>query len=1043
MSAMLFLFRCRLLMCCCAILLYAPFYSGTLFAQTGFNPEFGRLKPQHESFQWQSFQTKHFEVYFHGEGEYIGRYTAQILEESLATIERTLGLLMSKRIPVIVYNSHNQFQQTNAVGTILPRGVSGLTESMKNRIVVPFEGNWNAFRHVLFHELVHACMNDFFFGGTIQSAVSGNMRMEFPTWLSEGLAEYISLQGLDVQTDMFMRDRTVSGAIPDLHRLAGLEQYRIGQMFWWLVAERFGNAKIIELLARLRNINTLDNAFRSTFGVNVKEMSEVFREEMSKLYSKESEQFEDIEKFSRRLTQHTAAHTVYNSSPALSPDGATAAFISGRGGQYGIYTMDIATGTTDELIRSGRGVDFEELTLLTPALSWNAQSTHIAATAKSGGADAVYLINVRTGDKEKLPVSFKTISSVAWSPDGQRLALTVVDGIQSDIVIYDVSSQRISKLTDDIFGEYAMVWSPDSKTIFFVSDRGEHLGDGKKTTDFNIWEHDVAQSDVYAIDIETLEMQRITAQSGTRITSLAMGQDATKLYVVSDENGIGNIYEWDLTTKTHLAKTNSLSAIKHISIASDGLRMICSALKQGSDDIFLIADITALSPGNVLEPTGLRKKERERSSLAEKIVQSMSSATPKPDNPLTGYGVFDLDFTRQRAIVPNAKNSVSTADDARQTATANVLVNASELQPQQYVPRLSTDILLSNPTFNTFWGLQLGFQSQFSDMLGDHVLTVNANVLFNLRNLDIMATYSYLPNVIDYEASAFYTNRWAGTLEGTLSLRFFGAGAKAIMPLTQSKRIEAGANIVNVSYDNLDFPFLPSYSRFLIIPEVKFTHDDAQYAFGAPVSGTRYTVIADALPALTDGAYQFARIRFDGRAYLPVGEAVILAGRAAGGGHFGGNPLRFFVGGAENWFNTELMNGVLPFRRPEDLYFNNFVMPLRGWALNQLSGTKFFAFNGEVRIPAAGLFGRSALPSFVQSLVGTVFTDIGGAWTDTFQATAQDPFGGAIPGNLLTSAGIGLRALMFGLPLKVDVAWANLVARWSEPRWVISLGYDF
>ena len=50
----------------------------------------------------------------------------------------------------------------------MEEGVGGVTELFKNRVVVPFEGNYKQFRHVIHHELVHAVINEMFYGGSIQ-----------------------------------------------------------------------------------------------------------------------------------------------------------------------------------------------------------------------------------------------------------------------------------------------------------------------------------------------------------------------------------------------------------------------------------------------------------------------------------------------------------------------------------------------------------------------------------------------------------------------------------------------------------------------------------------------------------------------------------------------------------------------------------------------------------------------------------------------------------------------------------------------------------
>lgn len=89
-----------------------------------------------------------------------------------------------------------------------------MTELFKNRIVLPFEGDYEKFRHVIHHELLHAYMNDMYYGGSIQNIISRNISLTFPLWFSEGMAEYQSIYGLDKETDMFMRDATIHNYVP-------------------------------------------------------------------------------------------------------------------------------------------------------------------------------------------------------------------------------------------------------------------------------------------------------------------------------------------------------------------------------------------------------------------------------------------------------------------------------------------------------------------------------------------------------------------------------------------------------------------------------------------------------------------------------------------------------------------------------------------------------------------------------------------------------------------------------------------------------------
>ena len=56
----------------------------------------------------------------------------------------------------MLYASHNDFQQTNAVQSFISEGTQGVTESLKGRMILPITGSYGQFIHVLTHEMVHA-----------------------------------------------------------------------------------------------------------------------------------------------------------------------------------------------------------------------------------------------------------------------------------------------------------------------------------------------------------------------------------------------------------------------------------------------------------------------------------------------------------------------------------------------------------------------------------------------------------------------------------------------------------------------------------------------------------------------------------------------------------------------------------------------------------------------------------------------------------------------------------------------------------------------
>jgi len=124
---------------------------------------FGKNKVQYKEFDWFFLQTNHFDIYFTNGGDYIAQFTANAAESAYTSISKSFRYQISQRVPIMVYNSHNDFQQTNIVSQYMEEGIGGVTELFKNRVVVPFEGDYKKFRHVIHHELVHAVIDPVYY----------------------------------------------------------------------------------------------------------------------------------------------------------------------------------------------------------------------------------------------------------------------------------------------------------------------------------------------------------------------------------------------------------------------------------------------------------------------------------------------------------------------------------------------------------------------------------------------------------------------------------------------------------------------------------------------------------------------------------------------------------------------------------------------------------------------------------------------------------------------------------------------------------------
>src|SRR5262249_44862055 len=72
-----------------------------------------------------------------------------------------------------------------------------------------------------------------------------------------------------------------------------------------------------------------------------------------------------------------------------------------------------------------------------------------------------------------------------FSPDGSRLVVIKPDinRGQQDLWTYDIATGKGTQVTNDTLGRFNPMWSPDSKYIFYVSNRGNYTSVYRKLAD--------------------------------------------------------------------------------------------------------------------------------------------------------------------------------------------------------------------------------------------------------------------------------------------------------------------------------------------------------------------------------------------------------------------------------------------------------------------------------------------------------------------------------------------------------------------------------
>ena len=145
--------------------------------------------------------------------------------------------------------------------------------------------------------------------------------------------------------------------------------------------------------------------------------------------------------------------------PLWSPDGRSLAYVGSAGGKSGLFIVG-ADGATPAWKTEVLGTNSSGLTNTACTLAWAPDSKTLAyvhATPGPETADA-------TGD----PV---LITRFLYKPTASEGNTRISDNRRLHIFLLDVASGRTRQLTDGVFDEHSIDWSPTSDEILFVSNR--------------------------------------------------------------------------------------------------------------------------------------------------------------------------------------------------------------------------------------------------------------------------------------------------------------------------------------------------------------------------------------------------------------------------------------------------------------------------------------------------------------------------------------------------------------------------------------------
>ncbi|MCK5125808.1 MAG: PD40 domain-containing protein [candidate division Zixibacteria bacterium] len=560
---------------------------------------FGKNKVQYRNFDWNYIQTDHFDVYFYDNEYDLAKFAAEELEEAYVIVTDQLNYFVSRRIPVFVYSSHNDFQQTNIISSELSEGTQGFTEVFKNRMVVHFMGSYEAFRHLLHHELTHAVIFDMLYGQFFKSLISSSRLFVQPLWLAEGFAEYSSNGGWASEADMIVRDATINGYMRPPGYMGQLA-YTEGFAMVKYIVDNYGIEKPGEILKRGKALISIDKALKSSIGLTVEELYDKFSKEMKRRYWPDIAQRQEPKEIAKQLTKHGEDGSFFNEKPVFSPDGKTLAMFTNINGYTEIYLISPIDGKKiARLVKGERNAELESLRWYTSGISFSPDSKNIVFVSKSKGEDALNFFRIKGRDiylKKKF--GLKSIISPAWSPNGKYVAFTALLGAQRNLYLYNLESDEVRQLTNDVYDDTDVAWYPDNTRLIFSSDRPHPENDLVIKEDAIVF----GVYNLHELNTETSTVSPVLVGPGPNREPV-ITQNGRKIAFTSGRNGIDNLYVYYIDSSRTIAVTNALTNAKSPTWDANGEKLAFSTFFYGGYDIFLMTEVSQKGDNGVLPVT--------------------------------------------------------------------------------------------------------------------------------------------------------------------------------------------------------------------------------------------------------------------------------------------------------------------------------------------------------------------------------------------------------------------------------------------------------
>ncbi|MBX9784855.1 MAG: hypothetical protein K2X48_16315 [Chitinophagaceae bacterium] len=510
--------------------------------------EFGKNRVQYTKFKWNFYQSPNFNVHYTQNGLDLAKYVTQAAEEELPQLEEFIEYGIQRRLNIVLYNSYNDYKQSNiGIGLDWPNA-GGVTKLVNNKMVIFYNGDHADLRRQIREGIARVLVETMLFGDDLGEFAQNQALLDLPKWMTDGYIAYAA-EPWSTKLDNDLKSAMLGFQFNNFYQFAYEQPKLAGHAFWYYIEERYKKENVTYLLYLSRIYKNVNRASETICKKKLKVALKDFMQYNRDKYFKDIRARRNVPTGRLTVPKEIGKTDYFRFQANPNPKSFTYAVVEYK---RGLTRVILNENFISEKVLWKSGVRNLEARPDPnyPILAWDPKGSRIAMIVWEDGKLflSVYDAFRRIKTIKNVELPFEQITDMQYMLDPNTIILSGIKGGQSDVFVYKMDKQKLEQITNDVYDDRdaSFVSFPGKTGIIFSSNRpAADAPTGDTTLPRNRY-------NVFLID----NWNQSDFKQISQLTNIKYGNarypsqyNVNHFTYISDENGIGNRWAGFFRTK--------------------------------------------------------------------------------------------------------------------------------------------------------------------------------------------------------------------------------------------------------------------------------------------------------------------------------------------------------------------------------------------------------------------------------------------------------------------------------------------------------------